>query len=80
MVSTSVGAEGIEAEPGTHLLIADSPEEFAESVHQVLKDPVFAASLATNARAMVRGRYDWSMIGSRFTELVEELARGTGNE
>ncbi len=59
VVSTSIGVEGIDARPGEHLLVADTPEEFAEAVVQVLREPARAARLARAARELVEGRYDW---------------------
>ena len=38
VVSTTVGAEGIEAESGKHLLLADDPGAFATACLSVLRD------------------------------------------
>ena len=59
VVSTSVGVEGIDARPGEHLLVADTPEEFAEAVTLLLTEPARAALLAQRAREAVESRYDW---------------------
>ncbi len=39
IVSTTLGAEGIEATPGRDLLIEDEPEAFADAVSRLLADP-----------------------------------------
>ena len=36
VVSTSLGAEGLDVEDGVHLLIADDPEQFAAAVVRLL--------------------------------------------
>jgi glycosyltransferase involved in cell wall biosynthesis len=59
VVSTTVGAEGIDARKGEHLLIADSPEEFAQAVIQTLAEPAEADRRAGAARELVETRYDW---------------------
>lgn len=59
VVSTRVGVEGIDAVPGEHLLVADSPGEFAQAVIRLLKDPGEAARLSRAARQLVEARYDW---------------------
>lgn len=59
VVSTSIGVEGIEAVPGEHLLVADTPAEFAAAVTRILCEPKMAARLAYAARTLVERRYDW---------------------
>jgi glycosyltransferase involved in cell wall biosynthesis len=59
VVSTSVGVEGIEARAGEHLVVADSPEDFASAVTRILRDSDLAARLTHAARALVEQRYDW---------------------
>lgn len=64
VVSTSVGCEGIDVEPGTHVLVADTPDAFAGAVLRVLADDDLAATLARNARALVIERYDVTAVQS----------------
>jgi glycosyltransferase involved in cell wall biosynthesis len=74
VVSTKVGAEGIDAVGGRHLLLADAPEEFADAIRLVLEDDSLAARLSSDARALVEQQYDWSMIGEGFVRIVESVA------
>jgi glycosyltransferase involved in cell wall biosynthesis len=59
VVSTTIGAEGIDARPGEHLLIADEPAAFAEAVGRLLREPDAGERLARAARRLVEARYDW---------------------
>ena len=59
VVSTTLGAEGIQARAGEHLLVADSPEDFARAVAWVLAEPAGAARMARAARELVESRYEW---------------------
>ena len=59
VVSTSLGAEGLDCVPGRHLLIADDPSEFASSVLRVLSEPELAGELGRAGRALVSDRYSW---------------------
>jgi polysaccharide biosynthesis protein PslH len=59
VVSTALGAEGLDAEPGRHLLIANDPAGFARSVLRVLDEPGLAAQLSREGRALVAERYSW---------------------
>ncbi len=62
VVSTTIGAEGIAYRAGEDLLIADTPQEFAEAVAGVLTDGDLARRLAAAGRATVERQYDWRFI------------------
>jgi len=59
VVSTSIGADGLDVQDGVHLLIADTPAEFAAAVAELLDRPERAIALATAARERMLERYDW---------------------
>ncbi|HSJ73276.1 MAG TPA: glycosyltransferase family 4 protein, partial [Miltoncostaeaceae bacterium] len=73
VVSTALGAEGIEAEHGHHLLIADSAERVAGDVAALLDDPVRRAALAANARALAEERYGWEAIAAALADDLEAV-------
>ena len=54
VVSTSIGAAGLDVEHGVHLLIADTPEEFSAACLRLMDDDSLAAALAKNAFAWLR--------------------------
>jgi polysaccharide biosynthesis protein PslH len=62
VISTTIGAEGLDVVSGRELLIADSPEDFAAAVDRVLRDPTLTAELGANARATAERLYDWRRI------------------
>jgi polysaccharide biosynthesis protein PslH len=70
VVSTTIGAAGLDATEGTHLRLADTPEAFAEAVTDLLRNPVQARTLATNARRYVETRFDWRAIGCQLSEIL----------
>lgn len=72
IVSTTLGAEGLHLEPGSDLLIGDSPREFAQAVNSVLSDDELRAQLGAQARR-VADRYRWEAIGQRLRDLVRPL-------
>ena len=73
VVSTSVGVEGIAAEHGRHLLVADGAEAFADAVTKVLADAALRTRLGTEGRALAEQRYDWRVLSARFEEILESL-------
>lgn len=69
IVSTSIGVEGLDMESGTHLLIADNPEDFADAVVNVLSNASLADKLSRNGRALVCEKYSWEGVGERLLGL-----------
>jgi len=59
IVSTTLGAEGIEAVPGRDIIIEDEPAAFADAVNRLLSDPGLAARIGQSARRLAVARYGW---------------------
>jgi glycosyltransferase involved in cell wall biosynthesis len=74
VVSTAVGCEGIDIVPGRHLLVEDDPSRFADAVARVLNDDVLAASLASEARALVMARYDVTAVSNALLGALQTAA------
>jgi glycosyltransferase involved in cell wall biosynthesis len=74
VVSTSVGAEGLDFVNGEEILLRDNPAEFAEAVGGLLADRGARRRQAAAARDRVERQYDWRAIGERF---AAELGRRT---
>ena len=60
IVSTTLGAEGIETVRGRDLLVEDEPAAFAEAVNRLLASPSLAARMGQAARQLAVERYAWS--------------------
>jgi sugar transferase (PEP-CTERM/EpsH1 system associated) len=73
VVSTSVGCQGIAAEPGRHLLVADTPVEFAHTVVRLLRDEGLRNEIAQNARRLVEQVYDWRILGRKLVSVYDRL-------
>jgi glycosyltransferase involved in cell wall biosynthesis len=69
MVSTSIGAEGLDVLPGRDLLLADDPESFAKAVLDLLRDPALRRRYE-QAAAIQAQRYDWSRIAEGFADVL----------
>jgi polysaccharide biosynthesis protein PslH len=59
IVSTTVGAEGIDTQPGDSLVIADSPDTFAHATVRLLQDRREAERIARAGRQWVLQHYNW---------------------
>ena len=72
VVSTSIGAEGLDLRPGEEIVLADTPEAFADEVIRLLTDPEAAIRLGASGRLAVLRRYEWG----RIREVIHgEIAR-----
>jgi glycosyltransferase involved in cell wall biosynthesis len=60
IVSTTLGAEGIEAVPGRDLFVEDQPWAFADAVCRLLAEPRLAVSIGQSARQLAVEGYSWS--------------------
>ena len=70
VVSTSVGAEGLPVRPGENILLADAPQDFADSVVSLLRDPNQRRRLGTAARALVQESYGWPRVAENFAHTL----------
>lgn len=77
VVATSKGAEGLAVEDGVHLLIADTPESFADAVLRILHEPGLRQRLAQNSLELIHTTYSWTNVMPRFLNLLEWVADGT---
>ena len=73
VVTTSLGAEGIDAKHGQHLLISDDPKEFAATVVRLLASKEEALRIGKNARAFIEEHYSWNSIGDRLVAVYRSL-------
>jgi glycosyltransferase involved in cell wall biosynthesis len=61
-VTTTIGLEGIEAQNGEDVLVADTPESFAAAVVSLLDQPELRSRLAANGRRLAEQVYDWQVV------------------
>lgn len=62
IVSTTIGAEGVDLIHGESAVLVDSPDKFAESILQLLEEPNLAKQLGERARSIARNKYDWPVL------------------
>lgn len=74
VVSTRLGAEGIDAIPNLHLLLAENRAEMVAAINQ-MADPQSRSQLVLAAREFVANRYDWTLVGERLYQIHRKLAQ-----
>ena len=72
VLSTRIGAEGLDVEDGRHLALADGPEAFSRAVISLLADPGRRRALAEAGRDMVQARFSWARVTKVFDQYLEQ--------
>jgi len=72
VVTSTVGARGLDVDSGVHLLVTD---DLPAGVAEVRAAPEAAAERARAGRRLVEDRYDWSALSDRLLETVRRVAR-----
>lgn len=75
IVSTVVGAEGLDVSDGKNILLADSAESFADRVLELLNDGELQARLAQNGRTLVEEKYGWDSLAVKLERFLQEVAQ-----
>lgn len=75
VVATSKGAEGLEVRHEEHLLIADSPQDYAQAVLRVLTEPGLRERLVENAYRLMQTKYDFAAVFPDFLEILGTIRR-----
>jgi glycosyltransferase involved in cell wall biosynthesis len=76
VVSTTIGAEGLDVQHGVHLLIADEPDDFAAACERLLTEPDLRRAMVDAAEERYLQCYEWSAARDRIRVLVDELGNG----
>ncbi len=74
MVATSIANEGIQAVDGKTLIVADTPEDFAESVVHLLRHSDEAEQIGRQAREFVENKWTWEYYFSELEHHMIELS------
>jgi glycosyltransferase involved in cell wall biosynthesis len=70
VVSTAIGAEGLDIDKGVNIMIADDAGEFAERCIELLEDQARRAQIAAAAWELVCARYSWEVVCRQFERLL----------
>jgi glycosyltransferase involved in cell wall biosynthesis len=78
VVSTALGAEGLGAEDGIHLLLGDTAPDLAEACARLLREPGLRESLVSRAHELFLERFQSGVIEQDVARLAREVAGGPG--
>jgi glycosyltransferase involved in cell wall biosynthesis len=78
IVSTSVGSEGLNVSHRKDILLADNPQDFAQQVTNLLRNPRMRMTLEANATELAQS-YDWNLIKERQDFVYREVLKKGGS-
>lgn len=73
VVSTRVGAEGLELADGREILLADEPRDFAQAIAELLAEPSRRRALGRAARARVEELYSLEALRGSIRRALSEV-------
>jgi len=79
IVATPLSLEGIDVRAGEEVLVADSPEEFAQQVGRLLTDKKLVRRLGEEGRKLVKEKYSWSARGLVLESSLRNVAARHSN-
>jgi glycosyltransferase involved in cell wall biosynthesis len=72
VVSTTIGAEGIDYVEGKEIVIADKENDFADKIIALLKEKNQRERLSIEARKLALAKYDWNVIGEKMASFLNK--------
>lgn len=76
VVSTTIGAQGLELKHGEDILLADTVADFAKQTAILLKDAAMRSRLEERGMTIAHDRFGWRTIGRQLSRHYESLGIG----
>lgn len=73
IVSTSIGAEGIDCENNKNILLADSDEDFISVISNLSKNKILSKKIGQEAALLALKKYDWNSIGGKLYKYLTAI-------
>ena len=73
VISTTIGAQGLELYDEQHLLLADTPASMAKACLRLLQDAALREGLTEGGYQQVCTHYRWSQLGQRLASIYQQL-------
>lgn len=74
VISTAIGAEGLDVMDGQTIALADSAGDFAKRCLDLVDDASARERMGTQAMTMVAERYSWKQVTRQFEKLLQPVA------
>lgn len=71
VITTSLGIQGIEAKDNESVLVAETKEDIAQKLINLMKDEKVFEKVSKNARKVIEEKYDWKKIVKSLEDVYE---------
>lgn len=71
VVASAEAAGGVDAVPGEHLLVAQSPREYSDRLLELMQNPTARQALAAAGRARVETHHSWAASMAKLDRIIE---------
>ena len=78
VVSTTLGAEGLDITNGQNILIADQADELVDTIVRLTDDERLQNQIASAGKELIAGQYDWSRLGKKLFGCYQQLLAERG--
>jgi glycosyltransferase involved in cell wall biosynthesis len=75
VISTSIGAQGLDLQHDKDILLADTTEDFVKQTARALQDATLRKHLELVGLQTVRARFSWKTIGAQLAQLYSNQIR-----
>lgn len=75
LITTLVGAEGLGAKDGEHLIVRNDPKKMAKAAVTLLKNKKKAEKIANSARKLVKDKFSWEKMAEYLDEIYKETSK-----
>ena len=75
VVSTAIGAEGLDVDSGKNIIMADRPHDFAKAIIYLLNHRAEYEKVRKNARLLGKRTYDWHLIAKEAKASIQQILK-----
>ena len=76
VISTTLGAEGLDCEDRKNIMLADRPDEWLKAVDELMTNPALVESLGSQGRTHATAQFDNGEITDELVNFYKELRKG----
>jgi sugar transferase (PEP-CTERM/EpsH1 system associated) len=74
VVSTSLGAEGLEVTDKVNIMISDKDEKFTDNIIEIITNKTLRKNITDNARRFVESHYNWKKAAAELDRAYREIS------
>lgn len=75
VISTRTGISGLDVKDHVHVLLANNPDEFVQTVREALSDKSLYEKLRKSAFELIHSTYNWETIAKRLEVAYEDIKK-----